>query len=109
MGLVALTLTIIGITETSASSQSTSETMRRVGVILFAVLFIILVAVTIFQWVHRRQIMRYRKQVCRISKPSVPFNSRVIYSSYSLFLSRCHSSPSAHFIASSLPSRRVAS
>jgi uncharacterized membrane protein len=88
MGLVALTLTIIGITETSASSQSTSETMRRVGVILFAVLFIILVAVTIFQWVHRRQIMRYRKQLLLAVSIALPFLAiRTLYSILSTFSS----------------------
>jgi len=109
LGIAALTLTIVGISETSPSSQSSSETMRRIGVLLFAALYIILVAVTISQWIRHKQIMRYRKQVCHTFKPSVPFNSQVINSSYSLFLSLCRSSLSAHFIASSLPSRRVPS
>lgn len=68
LGLTALILTIVGISQTSPSSQSSSETMRRVGVILFAVLFIALVAVTAFQWMHYRQIMKYRKQVCHTSE-----------------------------------------
>lgn len=61
--MVALILTIIGISSTSSSSQSSANTERRVGVLLFAGLYIILVAITVMQWANRYRLMKYRKQV----------------------------------------------
>lgn len=55
---------ILGITSTSASSQSSSNTERRVGVLLFAGLYIVLVVTTVMQWANRYYVMKYRKQVC---------------------------------------------
>jgi hypothetical protein len=66
LGTIALVLTIIGISdETSSTSGSSSSgnTMRRAGVILFAVLYIILVGVCLHQWTQIHSVMRYRKQV----------------------------------------------
>lgn len=54
---------ILGITSTSTSSQSSANTERRVGVLLFAGLYIILVAVTVMQWANHYRLMKYRKQV----------------------------------------------
>jgi len=66
LGTVALILVIIGITdETSSSSSSNSQgnTMRRVGVILFTVLYVMLVGICLYLWTQIRFVMRYRKQV----------------------------------------------
>lgn len=88
LGIAALTLTIVGISETSPSSQSSSETMRRIGVLLFAALYIILVAVTISQWIRHKQIMRYRKQLLLAVSVALPFLAvRTLYSVLSTFSS----------------------
>jgi uncharacterized membrane protein len=63
VGMVALALTIIGISTTSSSSQSSANTERRVGVLLFAGLYIVSVGVAVMQWVNRYRLMKYRKQV----------------------------------------------
>lgn len=52
---------ILGLTNTS--SQSTGNTERRAGVLLFAGLYIVLVAITVLQWNNRYRLMKYRKQV----------------------------------------------
>lgn len=51
---------IIGI---SNSTSSSANTERRVGVLLFAGLYICLIAVTVVQWANRYRLMKYRKQV----------------------------------------------
>ncbi|KAL4069331.1 hypothetical protein J3A83DRAFT_3530266 [Scleroderma citrinum] len=87
-GLGALVLTIIGISQTSSSSQSSAETMRRVGVILFAVLYAILAVITVSQWIHHRQIMKYRKQLLIAVSVALPFLAvRTLYSLLSTFSS----------------------
>lgn len=63
VGIAALVLIIIGISSTSSSSQSSANTERRVGVLLFAGLYVVLVAITIMQWANRSRLMKYRKQV----------------------------------------------
>jgi hypothetical protein len=62
LGTGALVLTIIGISSTSSSSQSTANTERRIGVLLFAALYLALVAITVVQWTRRDRLMKYRKQ-----------------------------------------------
>ncbi|KAI6159511.1 hypothetical protein EDD17DRAFT_1838153 [Pisolithus thermaeus] len=63
LGMAALVLTIVGI---SQSSSSSATTMRRAGVILFAVLYIIIVLGALVQWASRQQVMKYRKQTAPV-------------------------------------------
>ncbi|KAF9229711.1 hypothetical protein BS17DRAFT_805320 [Gyrodon lividus] len=88
LGTGALVLTIIGISSTSPSSQSTANTERRVGVLLFATLYLILVAVTVVQWTRRGRLMRYRKQLLIAISAALPFLAvRALYSILSTFSS----------------------
>ncbi|KAG1758037.1 hypothetical protein EDB19DRAFT_1660437 [Suillus lakei] len=89
LGMIALLLTIIGISDASSSDSSSSgNTMRRVGVILFCVLYIILVGVSIYLWSQIRFVMRYRKQLLKAISIALPFLViRTIYSVLSTFSS----------------------
>ncbi|KAG1716773.1 hypothetical protein ID866_371 [Astraeus odoratus] len=88
LGTTALVLTIIGISQTSESSQSSAETMRRIGVLLFAALFVILVAITIAQWIRQKEVMKYRKQLLLAVSAALPFLAvRTLYSVLSTFSS----------------------
>ncbi|KAG1865563.1 hypothetical protein DFJ58DRAFT_168385 [Suillus subalutaceus] len=74
--MIALILTITGISdETSSSSGSSSSgnIMRRAGVILFAVLYIILVGICVHQWTQIRSVMRDRKQLLKAISVALPF------------------------------------
>ncbi|KAG1758039.1 hypothetical protein EDB19DRAFT_82210 [Suillus lakei] len=83
-GMVAPVLTIIGVT----SSGSSANTMRRAGVILFCVLYIILVGVCLYLWSQIRFVMRYRKQLLKVISISLLFLViRTIYSVLSTFSS----------------------
>ncbi|KAI6045177.1 hypothetical protein EDC04DRAFT_2638894 [Pisolithus marmoratus] len=85
LGTAALVLTIIGISETSSSS---ANTMRRVGVLLFAALYIILVLGALAQWANRQQLMKYRKQLLIAISVALPFLAvRTLYSVLSTFSS----------------------
>jgi len=85
VGTVALILTIVGISTTSSSS---SNTERRVGVILFAVLYVILVAFAGLQWVNRNHLMKYRQQLLIAVSAALPFLAvRTLYSLLSTFSS----------------------
>ncbi|KAF8446325.1 hypothetical protein L210DRAFT_3327686, partial [Boletus edulis BED1] len=88
VGTIALILIIVGISSTSPSSQSTANTERRVGVLLFAGLYIILIAVTVAQWANRLQLMKYRKQLLVAVTAALPFLAvRTLYSVLSTFSS----------------------
>ncbi|KAG6371595.1 hypothetical protein JVT61DRAFT_9305 [Boletus reticuloceps] len=88
VGTLALILIIVGISSTSASSQSSANTERRVGVLLFAGLYIVLVAVTVAQWANRSQLMKYRKQLLVAVTAALPFLAvRTLYSVLSTFSS----------------------
>jgi len=88
VGIVALVLIIIGISSTSSSSQSSANTERRVGVLLFAGLYIVLVAVTVMQWANRSRLMKYRKQLLVAVSAALPFLAvRTLYSVLSTFSS----------------------
>ncbi|KAG1816170.1 hypothetical protein DFJ58DRAFT_751709 [Suillus subalutaceus] len=91
LGMIALILTITGISdETSSSSGSSSSgnIMRRAGVILFAVLYIILVGICVHQWTQIRSVMRYRKQLLKAISVALPFLAiRTLYSILSTFSS----------------------
>jgi hypothetical protein len=98
LGTIALILTIIGISdETSSTSGSSSSgnTMRRAGVILFAVLYIILVGVCLHQWTQIHSVMRYRKQLLKAISVALPFLAiRTLYSILSTFSSSTFSTTS---------------
>ncbi|KAH7929343.1 hypothetical protein BV22DRAFT_131576 [Leucogyrophana mollusca] len=91
LGLGALTLTIIGIsnaTSQSSSSQSTANTMRRAGVLLFALLYVIIVAITGFAWTRAYTIMKHRKTLLLAISIALPFIAvRTLYSILSTFSS----------------------
>jgi hypothetical protein len=90
VGLVALVLIILGITNTStsSSSESSANTERRVGVLLFAGLYVILVAVTVMQWANHNRLMKYRKQLLAAVSAALPFLAvRTLYSVLSTFSS----------------------
>ncbi|KAG1744545.1 uncharacterized protein EDB91DRAFT_1246671 [Suillus paluster] len=89
LGLVALILTIIGISDASSSSSSSSgNTMRRAGVILFVVLYIILVGICLFLWSQVRFVLKYRKQLLKAISIALPFLAiRTLYSVLSTFSS----------------------
>ncbi|KAG2751560.1 hypothetical protein P692DRAFT_20830822 [Suillus brevipes Sb2] len=89
IGAVALVLTIIGISNSSSNSSSSSaNTMRRVGVILFAVLYIVLVGICVFLWTQTRFVLRYRKQLLKAISIALPFLAiRTLYSVLSTFSS----------------------
>lgn len=85
LGMVALTLTIVGISESSSSSATT---MRRVGVLVFAVLYIIIVLGALAQWANKQQVMKYRKQLLIAISVALPFLAvRTLYSVLSTFSS----------------------
>ncbi|KAG2070647.1 hypothetical protein BDR04DRAFT_1018194 [Suillus decipiens] len=90
-GTVALILTIVGISDevgSSSSSDSQGNTYRRVGVILFAVLYIILVGICLYLWTRIRFVMRYRKELLKAISVAFPFLAvRTIYSILSTFSS----------------------
>lgn len=72
----------------SDSSSSSANIMRRVGVILFAVLYIMLVGIYVFLWTQTRFIMRYRKQLLKAISIALPFLAiRTLYSVLSTFSS----------------------
>ncbi|KAG9314699.1 hypothetical protein JVU11DRAFT_5506 [Chiua virens] len=86
VGIAALVLMILGIT--SSNSGSTAETERRVGVLLFAGLYIALIAVTALQWGIRYQLMKFRKQLLIVVSTALPFLAvRTLYSILSTFSS----------------------
>ncbi|KAG1834052.1 hypothetical protein DFJ58DRAFT_691567 [Suillus subalutaceus] len=91
LGTIALILVIVGIsdeTSSSSSSNSSGNTMRRAGVILFAVLYIILVGICIHLWTKARFVLRYRKQLLVAISIALPFLAvRTIYSILSTFSS----------------------
>ncbi|KAG2123609.1 hypothetical protein DEU56DRAFT_829381 [Suillus clintonianus] len=89
LGMVALILTIIGISNASSSgSDSSANTMRRAGVILFVALYAILVGVCLFLWTQVHSVMRYRKQLLKAISIALPFLAvRTIYSVLSTFSS----------------------
>lgn len=89
LGLAALILTIIGISNSSSDgSNSSANTMRRVGVILFAVLYIALVGICVVLWTRIRFVMRYRKQLLMAVSVALPFLAvRTLYSILSTFSS----------------------
>ncbi|KIK99924.1 hypothetical protein PAXRUDRAFT_822198 [Paxillus rubicundulus Ve08.2h10] len=88
LGTGALVLTIIGISTTSSSSQSTANTERRIGVLLFAALYLALVAIVVVQWTRRGQLMKYRKQLLLAISAALPFLAvRALYSVLSTFSS----------------------
>ncbi|KAH7883944.1 hypothetical protein F5I97DRAFT_1938582 [Phlebopus sp. FC_14] len=88
LGTAALILTIIGISNTSSSSQSSANVERRVGVLLFAALYIILVIVTFMRWSRRSTIMKYRRQLLIAISCALPFLAvRTLYSILSTFSS----------------------
>ncbi|KAG2160199.1 uncharacterized protein EDB93DRAFT_45469 [Suillus bovinus] len=91
LGMVALILVIIGISDESSSSSSSSSsgnTMRRAGVILFCILYIILVGICIFLWTQIGSALRYRKQLLKAISIALPFLAiRTIYSVLSTFSS----------------------
>lgn len=85
LGMAALVLTIVGISQTSSSSATT---MRRVGVLLFAVLYIILVLGALAQWANKGQVMKYRKQLLIAISVALPFLAvRTLYGVLSTFSS----------------------
>ncbi|EGO02742.1 hypothetical protein SERLA73DRAFT_176093, partial [Serpula lacrymans var. lacrymans S7.3] len=91
VGIGALVLTIIGIanaTSSSSSSQSSANTMRRAGVLLFAALYIILIAVTLYFWSRANQLMKSRKSLLGAITFALPFlGVRTLYSVLSTFSS----------------------
>ncbi|KAH0838637.1 hypothetical protein J3R83DRAFT_6960 [Lanmaoa asiatica] len=85
VGTLALVLMIIGISYTSSSSANTE---RRVGVLLFAGLYICLVALAVMQWANRHRLMKYRKQLLVAVSAALPFLAvRTLYSVLSTFSS----------------------
>lgn len=60
IGIGALVLTIIGI---SNSGSTSANNMRRAGVLLFALIYIIIVGICLFLWSRIHAVMKYRKQV----------------------------------------------
>ncbi|KAG1798780.1 hypothetical protein EV424DRAFT_1332800 [Suillus variegatus] len=89
LGMVALILTITGISnETSFSSSSSGNIMRRAGVILFCALYIILVGICVHVWTQVGVVMRYRKQLLKAISIALPFLAiRTLYSVLSTFSS----------------------
>jgi len=89
LGMVALILTITGISnETSSSSSSSGNVMRRAGVILFCALYIILVGICVHVWTQVGFVMRYRKQLLKAISIALPFLAiRTLYSVLSTFSS----------------------
>ncbi|KAG2045336.1 hypothetical protein BDR03DRAFT_848884 [Suillus americanus] len=89
LGTIALILVIVGISdETGSDPSSSGNTMRRAGVILFAVLYIILVGICIHLWTKARFVLRYRKQLLKAISIANPFLAvRTLYSILSTFSS----------------------
>ncbi|KAG1757965.1 hypothetical protein EDB19DRAFT_1660046 [Suillus lakei] len=89
LGMAALILTIIGISVASSSSSSSSANIiRRTGVILFAVLYVILVGICLFLWTQVHSVMQYRKQLLKAISVALPLLAvRMLYSILSTFSS----------------------
>ncbi|KAH7912991.1 hypothetical protein BJ138DRAFT_1082435 [Hygrophoropsis aurantiaca] len=88
LGTGALVLTIIGITSTSPSSSSSANTMRRAGVLLFALLYVIILLITGFAWTRASTIMKHRKSLLLAISIALPFLAvRTLYSILSTFSS----------------------
>lgn len=89
LGMIALILTIVGISnETSSSSSSSGNIMRRAGVILFCALYVILVGICVHVWTQVGFVMRYRKQLLKAISIALPFLAiRTLYSILSTFSS----------------------
>ncbi|OJA19479.1 hypothetical protein AZE42_04922 [Rhizopogon vesiculosus] len=85
LGLGALVLTIIGISD---SGPSSTTAMRRVGVLLFALLYIIITGICITLWFRATTVMRYRKELLKAISIALPFLAvRTLYSVLSTFSS----------------------
>ncbi|KAG1749641.1 uncharacterized protein EDB91DRAFT_755423 [Suillus paluster] len=85
LGLAAVCLTVFGIVNSSSSS---ANIMRRTGVILFVVLYIIVVGICLFLWSQVRSVMKYRKQLLKVISIALPFLAvRTVYSVLSMFSS----------------------
>ncbi|KAG2370336.1 hypothetical protein BDR07DRAFT_1476331 [Suillus spraguei] len=91
LGTAALALTIAGISisiEAGSNPGSDGNIMRRIGVILFAVLYIILVGICLHLWIKIRYVMKYRKELLKAITVAFPFLAvRTIYSILSTFSS----------------------
>ncbi|KAG8220138.1 hypothetical protein J3R82DRAFT_1162 [Butyriboletus roseoflavus] len=85
VGILALVLMMLGITNSGSSS---AETELRAGVLIFAGLYICLIAVTALQWTNRYQLMKYRKQLLVAVSAALPILAiRTLYSVLSVFSS----------------------
>lgn len=65
VGTIGLIMSIVGGTGTSSdpSKQHTANTERRVGVILFLVLYLLLVGIHVMAWMKSSSLMKHRRTV----------------------------------------------
>jgi len=91
VGLAALILTIIGIsdaTSSSSDSQSHANLFRRIGVLLFGAMFAILAAIALFLWCQAGSLMKHRRTLLLAITIALPFiGVRTLYSILSTFSS----------------------
>ncbi|EIW86368.1 hypothetical protein CONPUDRAFT_140954 [Coniophora puteana RWD-64-598 SS2] len=91
VGLAALVLTIIGIsdaTSSSSDSQSHANLFRRIGVLVFGLMFIILAAIALFLWCQVGSLMKHRRTLLVAITIALPFiGVRTLYSILSTFSS----------------------
>ncbi|PIL26230.1 hypothetical protein GSI_11985 [Ganoderma sinense ZZ0214-1] len=78
VGTAAIVLLIIGAVLVDGAQSSTTELgiaaiLRHAGGILFAVLYALIVALTAFCWVHRAQVLPYRRKLLLAITASLPF------------------------------------
>ncbi|PIL26229.1 hypothetical protein GSI_11984 [Ganoderma sinense ZZ0214-1] len=74
---VAIILAIVGGTSVSSAKKqsdlSNATTFRRVGAILFVILYAGVVAITAFCWLNRGQVLKYRRKLLLAILASLPF------------------------------------
>lgn len=86
---IAFILSIVGASRSTSSIQSTrnsAESMRKAGSILFAVSYLVIVALTAFCWMQRDLIYYHRRSLLLCATAALPFLLvRLIYSVCSAF------------------------
>ncbi|KAM5533770.1 hypothetical protein V8D89_012545 [Ganoderma adspersum] len=77
IGTIAVILSVVGGTDISSakneSDLSSAATHRRIGAALFVVLYAAVVAITVFCWGKRAQVLTYRRKLLLAIAASLPF------------------------------------
>jgi len=84
MGIIGITgfaLTIAGGSQASASNPNAGSDLRRAGVILYLVLYLLIVAVQVYYWINSDLLLKHRRSLLTGISLALPFLAvRVSYS-----------------------------